>query len=74
MTEIQKEEYRAEKKERKRKSCEKEKEFRKSLLSSRTHFFVSNKSQEQNIQNFQLFQSKCMLEKLMRSIRSHLRL
>ena len=44
MTEIQKEEYRAEKKERKRKNCEKEKEFRKSLLSSRTHFFVSNRA------------------------------
>ena len=42
MTENQKE-YRAAARERKRKSCQKEKELRKSLLSLGTHIFVLNR-------------------------------
>ena len=42
MTEIQKEEFRAAARERK-KGCVKKKELRKSLLSPGTQFFVSNK-------------------------------
>ena len=58
MTVIQKEEFRALARERKRKSHEREKkkkELRKSLLYSGTHFLNFRQNQEQNIQKFKLF-------------------
>ena len=73
MTEIQKEKYRAAARERKRKSHEKIR-AQKKLTFFRNLFFSFKQNQEQNTQNFKLFQSKCILEKFMRCIISHLRL
>ena len=72
MTEIQKEEFRVAARERKR--LFEKKELKKKFTFFRKSFFCFKQNQEQNMQNFKLFQSKRTLEKLMRSTRSQYRL
>ena len=72
MTEIQKEEFRVAARERKR--LFEKKELKKKFTFFRKSFFCFKQNQEQNMQNFKLFQSKRMLEKFMRSTRSQYRL
>ena len=56
----------------KKKSHERKKRDQKKFTFFRNSYFHFEQNHEQNIQNFKLFGSKCLLEKFMRSIRSHI--